>query len=301
MEIRSRTPDRLVLPRLGRSLRARRPRSISASIPGSPHARATTSPLVAAVICTALSNGKSATPRIEKSTGRGAARSTEQMTRTASTSPGDRESAVARRRFTSICGRPPGPAATRSEPAVSVQGRRIRASAAISDKTIARPWADVSASTSRTGTASSTSGRASSVLAIPAAWARRGPPTGAGSVAVTLTSNPTLSSRGAERDYKAVREQQHVEEKGPDGGDTQDPDPGAPRLTDEAPGSKRERPHRRVKENASRRSSVHDAATAAATPRGTAIAIDRSAIVGVIRTNTSAVSYRHWKNRLMPP
>ena len=48
-----------------------------------------------------------------------------------------------------------------------------------------------------------------------------------------------------------------------------------------------------------RRSSAHEAITVATVPSGTAIARQSAATSGVMRTNTRAVLYRHWKNLLI--
>ena len=64
----------------------------------------------------------------------------------------------------------------------------------------------------------------------------------------------------------------------------------AARLTGETARGEGDRPHRRLSANTSPLSSDHEDAKIAATPSGTAIAIDRSATPGVMRTKTSAVS-----------
>src|SRR6185436_15032251 len=130
------------------------------------------------------------------------------------------------------------------------------------------------------------------------------------------------------RHHEPVREQQHVEEQRADGGDAEDAEPRPCRLADEAaprephrvrgadesppswdvalsllPGVSRSlmRAHRRASRSPLRRRSAHDASTVAADPSGTAIATHVSATSLVTRTNTSAVSYRHWKNTLISP
>ena len=94
----------------------------------------------------------------------------------------------------------------------------------------------------------------------------------------------------AERHDQAPREQEHVEQQGADGGDAEDAQRRTARLTDQTSRRESECVHRRVRRNISRRSNVHDEANVAATPSGTANAIERRAIAGVMRTNTSEVS-----------
>ena len=60
---------------------------------------------------------------------------------------------------------------------------------------------------------------------------------------------------------------------------------------------KRESAHRLARFSTPLRSSVHDDTRLASTPSGTAKSTHCSAMRGVMRTNTSAVSYRHWKKR----
>ena len=93
-----------------------------------------------------------------------------------------------------------------------------------------------------------------------------------------------------ERGDEPARQQQHVEEQRPDDGHANRRQcRSCPIAAHRAPGQPRRR-HRPTSDRMSRRSSVHDAAMPAATPRGTASANERSAIERVTRRNTSVVS-----------
>src|SRR5262249_17338281 len=105
----------------------------------------------------------------------------------------------------------------------------------------------------------------------------------------------------AKRNQQATRQQQHVEEQRADDCDAGDCQRSTNRIArNRAPGEPPGR-HRRMSVPTSRRSNVHEATRPAAMPSGTANAIDLNAIGAVTRTNTSAVSYRHWKYRLTRP
>ena len=110
-------------------------------------------------------------------------------------------------------------------------------------------------------------------------------------MAITRTSKPVAIEQIAERHDQPARQQQHVEQQRADGGNAEDAERGAAGLADEASRRESERVHRRVSRNISRRSSVHDEASVASdAERHGDIAIDRSAIRGVMRTKTSEVS-----------
>src|SRR5258706_3171445 len=107
--------------------------------------------------------------------------------------------------------------------------------------------------------------------------------------------------QATQRDDESLRKQQHVEEQGAHRGDAEHAKRRACRLAHQAPPGESHGIHRRASLRLLRRSSAHAATTVAETPSGTAMATQTAATSGVTRTNTSAVSYRHWKKRLMIP
>src|SRR5581483_2350607 len=103
----------------------------------------------------------------------------------------------------------------------------------------------------------------------------------------------------AERDEQPAREEQHVEEQRPDDGDARHGERGPGRVGRHRPPRQGSGRHRPRSDRTLRRSSAQEAARPAPTPSGTAVAAACHAMRGVTRTNTSAVSYRHWKKRLI--
>ena len=184
----------------------------------------------------------------------------------------------------------PPPATSR--PSTIVHGRRRELPAPRKDtKNGSVPSADaISASASRNATASSTPGSAAMAAAV--SWMRpmRGPVPGIAGVAMMRTLNPPRSSSVLHGQDETARQQQHVEEQRGRGRHPDDPEHGARGLTNQAAPREGQRLHRRARERTLRRSSTQDAPRLASAPSGTAIAIDRSATDGVIRTKTSAVS-----------
>ena len=101
---------------------------------------------------------------------------------------------------------------------------------------------------------------------------------------------PDLLEEVLHREHETPRQQQHVEEQRAHRGNTDNPENGPCRLTNQAAPRENEDVHRRARDSKSRRNSTQDAATLASAPSGTANPTHRRATSGVIRTNTSAVS-----------
>ena len=185
-------------------------------------------------------------------------------------------------------------AASRSRPATIVHGRRVPGSIPVRVNASAGPrsWAIsplCGAHRHRLGNAGQPRhcrGGRGCVLHPDAARQRR---VGRGHAHVEAKAVEQV----AERHHEAARQQQHVEQQGADRSDPENPQRGSAGLSDEAARSERDGVHRRVCDSPSPLSNDQDEAKMAVTPRGTATAIDRRATPGVIRTNTSAVSYRH--------
>ncbi len=274
--------------------------SMSASSCSSPQASRSAARVITAECCASSSNGNCATPSSVNGRGNGAARLESHSTRTWSSLPSGFPAASISAWFRTMPGG--AIAASRSRPATIVHGRRVPGSIPVRVKASAGPrsWA-ISPLAVRIGTASEMPGNLATAAAAAVASFIRMPPGNGESVAVTRTSKPRLSSKSP-NDTTRPRDSSSMS-------NSRAPTAAIPRIPSEV------RPGCRMRLRAANAmvfigasatapsplSNDQDEAKMAVTPRGTATAIDRRATPGVIRTNTSAVSYRHWKNWLMPP
>ena len=168
--------------------------SMSASSRSSPQASRSASRLTTAVFCASSSNGNCATPTSLKVRGVDTARPGSQPARTVSSLPSGRPIASL---IGSLMTMPGGVASeSRSWPETIVHGWRVPGSIPVRPAGTTRPPdSTISPLAVRIGITWATSGSRATAAAASVASFMRTPPGSGESVAVTRTSNPTLSSR----------------------------------------------------------------------------------------------------------
>ncbi len=264
----------------------------ASSWPSSPHARRAWLNVVAAVNCRGSSNGNSAIPTTFRTIGgKVEAPAAPHEGRTFTASPGRRPRTSASCRFNSTSPVDAPPATSR--PSTIVHGRR-RELARAEERDEERLGAVVRRNL---GFGQPQRAPLRPRRAAPR-WLRRsramrpmrGPVPGSAGVAMMRTLNPPRSSRSC-MDKTRPRDSSSMSKSNAAAAATPTiPSPARAGLTNQAPPREGQRLHRRARERTLRRSSTQDAPRLASAPSGTAIAIDRSATDGVIRTKTSAVS-----------